>query len=640
MLVTDPRQRASLPEVMNHHWMLKGYGSAPENYLPCRETLQVPLDPYVIQAMTGFDFGPPETIHAQLTEIIESAEYTKAVRVYSQERENQGNSKDSEKKRGFGFDFYKRRSYSNSRDTLTAPSSEAISPLRCDPMNAFHPLISVYYLVKEKQERDRPVVRFGTTSPPLLSDQVSRSIPGIPAPKSAHTNLATYEMPGETATGGRSRPRARTHGEDEVIGMMANVKLSGSTEPNSPPIQEPTSSHSYKGSTAAGILRRLSTRRRKDTQDKSHPPSVTPHNSSEPRRSLTSNRSKDRESHSYHSSVSPSIAKKTHHIGSRSPTRYTQNVGCSSKGLARSSSVNSTDHRYKENRLGNSDHKRRSFKASPRINDSHHLLMKVDSASYKYPPVVQMNQKTANRTKSLGHSRRESIQTRRSMREFSEKAPTEDFDGDIGDTSSPSNDRIDYTDNVKPVFLKGLFSVSTTSTKPVPFIRADIIRVLKQHSVEFREIRGGFNCRHTPSIDLKKIHDLPTNNSTPTYRRRISFVGIMGGNSERDRDDSRDLEKLTHIRPPVKQSRGNSTTYSDTSDESIHRNDQGSIARAVGDTTTQIQSDLGGSMILEFEIFIIKVPLLSLHGLQFKRLAGGTWQYKNMADQILRELRL
>ena len=45
-------------------------------------------------------------------------------------------------------------------------------------------------------------------------------------------------------------------------------------------------------------------------------------------------------------------------------------------------------------------------------------------------------------------------------------------------------------------------------------------------------------------------------------------------------------------------------------------------------------------MVLEFEIFIVKVPLLSLHGIQFKRLDGNTWQYKNMADQILRELRL
>jgi len=45
-------------------------------------------------------------------------------------------------------------------------------------------------------------------------------------------------------------------------------------------------------------------------------------------------------------------------------------------------------------------------------------------------------------------------------------------------------------------------------------------------------------------------------------------------------------------------------------------------------------------MILIFEILIVKVPLLSLHGIQFKKVDGGTWQYKNMAQKILAELRL
>ena len=59
-----------------------------------------------------------------------------------------------------------------------------------------------------------------------------------------------------------------------------------------------------------------------------------------------------------------------------------------------------------------------------------------------------------------------------------------------------------------------------------------------------------------------------------------------------------------------------------------------------GESSIHVQSELGGSMVLMFEIFIVKVPLLPLHGIQFKRLTGGTWQYKNMADQILRKLRL
>ncbi len=165
MLVTDPKQRASLQEIMNHPWMIKGFGSPPENYLPVREPLQLPLDPNVIQAMTGFDFGPPETIQAQLTEVLESQEYQRAVRLAMHEREIQGPPRDSEKKRGFGFDFYKRRNSSNSRDTLTAPSAEGLA-LGSDPTNAFHPLLSVYYLVREKQDRDRLAANPGATSMP------------------------------------------------------------------------------------------------------------------------------------------------------------------------------------------------------------------------------------------------------------------------------------------------------------------------------------------------------------------------------------------------------------------------------------------------------------------------------------------
>ena len=43
---------------------------------------------------------------------------------------------------------------------------------------------------------------------------------------------------------------------------------------------------------------------------------------------------------------------------------------------------------------------------------------------------------------------------------------------------------------------------------------------------------------------------------------------------------------------------------------------------------------------IRFEILIVKVPIVSLHGVQFKKVGGDTWQYKAMAEQIVRELRL
>ena len=153
MLVTDPKQRATMQEVLTHPWMVKGFNGPPDNYLPNREPLTAPLEPEVILAMQGFNFGTPESINAQLTKIIESEEYQRAIKLYQREKDLPPPAKDAEKRRPFGFDFYKRRNSGNSRDTLSAPSSEALS-IGNDPMNAFSPLVSIYYLVKEKQDRD------------------------------------------------------------------------------------------------------------------------------------------------------------------------------------------------------------------------------------------------------------------------------------------------------------------------------------------------------------------------------------------------------------------------------------------------------------------------------------------------------
>ena len=47
MLVTDPKARATMQEVMTHPWMTKGFNGPPDNYLPAREPLSSPLDPGV-----------------------------------------------------------------------------------------------------------------------------------------------------------------------------------------------------------------------------------------------------------------------------------------------------------------------------------------------------------------------------------------------------------------------------------------------------------------------------------------------------------------------------------------------------------------------------------------------------------------
>ena len=197
-----------------------------------------------------------------------------------------------------------------------------------------------------------------------------------------------------------------------------------------------------------------------------------------------------------------------------------------------------------------------------------------------------MQKSVSMRAKSLGHARRDSIQARRAKREadardqqqnsssaHQEPPLKEETDAELGqeaeggETSGGSHERLEPEDPdlAKPVYLKGIFSVSTTSTKPLPEIRADIKRVLKMLGVDYTEIKGGFSCSHAPSI-------------------------------------------------------------ADHSHSHGHHSNHGDSRVADGE--------------IRFEIVIVKVPIVSLHGVQFKRVGGNTWQYKAMAEQIVKELRL
>ncbi|KAK9455492.1 hypothetical protein V1511DRAFT_521240 [Dipodascopsis uninucleata] len=178
MLVVDPKARATLPEIINHPWMLKGYDGPQNSYIPLRKPLTLPLDMEVIKGMHGFEFGTDEEILADLTAIIESPEYQAAsLAWYRNETYNQTvhnhfsgisslfdssnsnaasvHSGSTKKRSAFPFDFYKRRqsnaSSSSSQETLTDITNGKLP----DPTNAYHPLTSIYYLAREKQERMR-----------------------------------------------------------------------------------------------------------------------------------------------------------------------------------------------------------------------------------------------------------------------------------------------------------------------------------------------------------------------------------------------------------------------------------------------------------------------------------------------------
>lgn len=639
MLQTDPTQRLTLSEIMTHPWLTKGFNSPPENYLPHREPVQLPLDREIIEKMQGFDFGTTDYITTQLTNVIQSEEYQRAVRMAS--RRTTAQTPETEKKRGM-FDFYKRRNSIGSREQLTASSSEDIQR-GLDPVNAYSPLLSVYFLVKEKMERERLEANPGPSAMPQTPEEKPLKMPDLPAPPAAYTNSATYEMAGEKPTGGRSRPRARTHGEDDIIDGLQRVDLN-----NPPPVLSPAIEQTKKEGAAVGLLRRFSTRKyRSHEKDRveplppptpavavSGPPEIGTPPATVPRKSFSIRRPRDRDDGS------------TSHLQTNQPELLSPPGAANTatrklKALGRSTSVNSADLRRRLSRRGRSSENPGippPSSGSDRSNVSGHQARSANDAASDdlsgSPRPIQ-----ASRAKSLGHARRESIQARRARREHAKEANVpEETDAELAEAQVEASRS---PDAVKPVFLKGLFSVSTTSTKPLTVIQDDLIRVLDQLGVEWSEIKGGFRCRHAPSIDMHRAIDSPASPPSGGSRRKISFGGFMGG--DRDRDEFRDQHRTPNT--PKSRSRPSpadrSYTNTDESDGSEEREDR-RPRRAVpaGETSTHVQNDMGSSMSLVFEILIVKVPLLTLHGIQFKKVDGGTWQYKNMAQTILSELRL
>ena len=669
MLVTDPRQRATMQEVLNHPWMLKGFNGPPENFLPKREPITLPLDQEVINAMTGFNFGPPEVIKAQLTHVIESDEYQRSVRLLQKEKELASAPKDAERKRGFNLDFYKRRNSTNSRDALTTPSTEGL-PVGNDPLNAFSPLVSVYYLVREKQARER----LDHVIPAPSKEKISLPVPEIAPPQAAYTNTSAYEMPGERATGGRTRPRSRTHGEDDnpehkgkaaavAAGVVTGAGAGAGAATGallSPTSQEHRDHQQKKESTAAGILRRFSTRRRprepeRIEKDRSHPPVVQVHSPSEqpsqsqsqqvpiPRKSFSIRRSR-RDEDDLSVPRLRSGSSQPRHSDLLSPPLSASEAGSGyKKGLGRSTSVSSAEFTRRRPMGGSAS---RIANEPPATSGSDRSTITGRSQGEQPAGNTSMHGRSISlRTKPLGHARRESIQARRLRREEErgrEANVPEETDADLDEHSGVSNERLTEIDLDKPVYLKGLFSVSTTSSKPVREIRADIKRVLRQLGVEYVEIKGGFSCRHSPSIDLNKVTDAPNSPqpSIPGHRRRFSFGGLRSG--DQNREDVRENVERGPTTPRTtggRQAEYSNSDVSEGSDPRLSTNEPNRVMPA-GETSTHVRSDMGGNLVLEFEIFIVKVPVFTLHGIQFKRLVGNTWQYKNMADHILRELRL
>lgn len=197
MLVTNPANRATLQEVAQHPWTTKGYDGPPNNHLPVREPIRFgELDMEVIKEMTGFEFGTPEEIENKMGDVLTSDQYLAALALWDEKhgrgdggmqrstsadrlsasKSHEIHKSRSPSKRFSGLGFYGKKLTGNiaaafsgrHEDSLLdgmngingkhAPQTTGAGGVKTDltdPTRGYHPLLSIYYLVKERMERDR-----------------------------------------------------------------------------------------------------------------------------------------------------------------------------------------------------------------------------------------------------------------------------------------------------------------------------------------------------------------------------------------------------------------------------------------------------------------------------------------------------
>lgn len=562
MLVVNPAQRATMHEVINHPWMTKGYDGPLESYIRPREPLTLPLDAEVIAGMTGFDFGTADAIEAKLTEVLQSDGYKLALD----------------------------RHFERTRGLLGGKTldDEEFS----DPTVAYHPLVSIYYLVREKRQRDLKILE---PTPDITSaqKQPDLDIPQIPVPELIHPSEGSYEVQNPSlpspAVSSSSRARSRTHGEVEVRQAMDQLSLA-------PPAPVP---ETKKG----GLFRRLSSRRYRNP-DKTQVPSSTGQGLSvaatpeitTPRKSLSGRRSRDNTESIERSQAGQAGNGNSTPIRQAMPPIVVPQTAPPKSSLGRAASVS-------DGKRANGLIARRPINFDDKSSDP------ATSLLHSTPEEgTSTFSAKAQRAKSLGGSRGDQLRERRAAGH----APVHENEATPVLGKQTSGEEF-----VPKAGLKGLFSVSTTSSKSPQIIQADLIRTLGKMGIIYKDLKGGYNCLYRPSIDLSSIPDASNEHE--------SSQGA-GGSGLR-RTPSKANRKLSFRRGSRTRAPSNLPGL-ETADESTES--------VFEPSATQQDS----ALVVRFDIFVVKVPWFNLHGVQFKRVSGNSWQYKSLASKILSELNL
>ncbi|KAI0354421.1 Pkinase-domain-containing protein [Trametes cingulata] len=859
MLVTNPAARAPLSEVLSHPWMVRGFRGPPDSHLVHREPLRADeLDRTVIKGMKGFEFGTEEEIEHKLIEVLESDAYYRSVQHWERKRMSNGRnghsrwgesfsnsslaishdgsfststtkvdqSPSKKAKRFSGFDFYRRKLFSPSSSPPTTPMAHSPPSSQShlsnsslletqreppDPTYGFHPLISIYFLVREKMEREKvygpghfassqlsletssrpdahavdsavppttPAKQLSTPSvrkrdPPITGKpDYSMPLPRLPAPETSHYSGLSYDVTPATpspTTSNFPQPRARDAAlavpkrdgpqpsslPKTVTATPARMSMSMSM-PREPASTAHRRSHSlsqrpWHGMFGFGGAEEVSehgtVRPRKDILEPPRtagPEFGTFAEKMETPREKENQGEKEAEEEPRTPLVLSAGATLVRKFGSLlgargddsrragTPTKRGSILTSFSPQPRPSAEPGEEQQQPERNGVNGSDHPevaedgRKSGSPTPTGTISQSQSQPVGSMHRRAATILDPQGRSTRHERrsstgaalmsgvggTIGRHRRPSTGNSYGFskplpdrlfgrmdeeEEHAEHAENEDVPGENGVEEAPKGEESQGEDKeFKPVYLKGLFSVATTSTKPPQVIKTDIKRVLDRMQVQYRETKTGFECIHMPSIDVSSIqppvssnHQKRPSTSSHEDKRTLTKKSSKRSFGMRSRDRERESkEKELPSRPSGATTL--STTASSASSSFFHVSSNAhtaTVEAARSDTlenlappeesprpqspakgknlppiprdfaaspqptllsplpTGEVDHNLfetigANSLAVRFEINVVKVPWLPLHGIQFRRLSGDGWQYHMLARRVLTELKL
>ena len=642
MIDVNPHTRASLNEIVSHPWMLQDHGAPEPAYLPKRKPLTaVSIDPVVIERMTGFEFGSPQEIYHELKKILCSEEYVAAVArhedpamasaaieavglVQSAATESVPRGNRLSRQISAGINFYHRHVSRSSSDVQDVSDSGESTPGVKGPLHpcyGFHPLISIYFLVKEKMDREKLGQEIYSSSDLLLSEPgpvpTFNHKPALDVPESAaHDHIDRVSAYGATTfaspvplarfapdkSSSIIRPPEKTHVSSRTMSAAVTLPVTPSLPPPTAVMMAPPQSESK-----TPVF---------ESRQKSQPQGIM----LGPPRPLA--RVDELES----SLRAPPKASFMTTDASQVPPAFHRTAmpqrSVSMMHARHADQLKSLQDRHASMAFSTSGARPLPTLDAIQSEAGKNLLPSVSEAANSAATVF--TDPGPNLTRRFGtmsvRPTHETSDTFVPQELASENAHIYAMDSNQQnlplEMPSPSSNE----DASKPVFLKGLFSVQTTSRRPRVMIRRDLIRVFEQFRIQYTELKSGFECLYTgPLMDTdaqfaptEAFTDMTSAPATDSMNDPTPIAATGVGDVPIDRSGQSDVVLAT--------------SYSDAPS-----------------LRTGVNKPLPCNEEAEvcFEICLVKVPLLlGMNGIQFRRVSGNPWKYQALAKRILNELHL